>query len=540
MELFPHNTKTSVQGQPSPFTPVLPPLWSAVPESAAEREQAAVAARFYALRDAQSRLAYFNQHRELLLGAALLLTVAFSLLGVHVPPGVITLQVVWVISAIGFFKLSGKFNSESRLHRFEFIYFLWELLIVTIIVHLCGGLGWLAIALPTFTILFANVTLPPAPGRVITLLAFASMCGLAAAEFHDLLNHHAIFGVDHTHEPGFLVATLLMAALLYYSIGFSSSQVARMLTSKAQALQAANSELRSTGAELLRHRNNLEELVSIRTRALESAYQELRAANEKLQRLNELKSQFLSNVSHELRTPLTSIRSFSEILLSYPDEKAETRTEFLEIIKNESDRLTRLINDVLDLAKIEAGRMDLRIESFDVAVLVRNATEAMMGMAEAKGLRLEMEIEPGLPTFAADYDRMMQVLTNLLNNCLKFTDQGSVRVGASRADEELLLFVSDTGPGIPKDEQLAIFEKFHQVGNGLTSKPQGSGLGLAICQEIVQRHGGEIWVDSKLGAGSTFYCRLPFTARPQAVAVEASDPTASGGHPKSALPLSTR
>jgi signal transduction histidine kinase len=239
----------------------------------------------------------------------------------------------------------------------------------------------------------------------------------------------------------------------------------------------------------------------------------LRRANQELQHLNELKSSFLSNVSHELRTPLTSIKSFSEILLNYPDEDLVTRTEFLQIIRSESERLTRLINDVLDLAKIEAGRMEFKLQPVELGDLIHGASEVIRPLCEEKGLELTEFVPSGLPLVMADRDRILQVLTNLLGNALKFTKSGFIHVGARGADREVILFVSDSGPGIPPDELEIIFEKFRQRGDSLIGKPQGTGLGLAICREIMQHHNGKIWAESQEGSGATFCCSMPALAR---------------------------
>jgi signal transduction histidine kinase len=313
-----------------------------------------------------------------------------------------------------------------------------------------------------------------------------------------------------------VLTTLLVGPIAgYFLVGYTSSQFSRMLTSKAQALEAANRDLKVTGNELRLHQVHLEELVRRRTEDLGRAYEELRHANRELLHLNELKSGFLANVSHELRTPLTSIRSFSEILLNYPDEDPNTRTEFLGIIKSESERLTRLINDVLDLAKIEAGRIEWRMQPVRLESIVHMSLEIMRGWAERKGLNAEITLQDDLPLILGDPDRLIQVTTNLLNNAMKFTTQGYVQVGTQRRGDEVLLFVIDSGPGIPPEERELVFEKFHQCGNTLTEKPKGTGLGLSICREIVQYHSGRIWVESVMGEGSTFYCSFPVLEEPQ-------------------------
>lgn len=258
---------------------------------------------------------------------------------------------------------------------------------------------------------------------------------------------------------------------------------------------------------------------------------ELEAAKQRLQKLDQLKSDFLSSVSHELRTPLTSIRGFAHLVerefsrsfasLAGEDaglnKKSKRILENLEIILKESDRLTRLINDVLDLAKIEAGRIEWRDAPVQVEVLIRDAVNAARGMFDQKrGVELQVEVEDGLPLFVGDVDRILQVLVNLLNNAAKFTDQGTVKVQAFFNPENLIqIDVRDTGIGFPPEEAETIFDKFQQAKHGdtLVDRPQGTGLGLAISREIIERHGGKIRAQSQPGMGSIFTVLLPPAAK---------------------------
>jgi len=247
--------------------------------------------------------------------------------------------------------------------------------------------------------------------------------------------------------------------------------------------------------------------------ALGQKVEELQVAYRKLQELDQLKDSFLSTVSHELRTPLTSIKSFSEILLSY-DEDKETQREFLGIINEESDRLTRLINDFLDLSKIEAGRMQWETVELSLPEVIKTAINATQALATQMKLRVDVDLVPDLPTVRCDKDRLVQVATNLLSNAIKFTPEGGmIHVKAqilngseSKGDSDMVaVSVSDTGIGIAPENHETIFEKFKQVGDTLTGKPKGTGLGLPICKEIVEHYGGRIWVESELGKGSTFF-----------------------------------
>ncbi len=246
---------------------------------------------------------------------------------------------------------------------------------------------------------------------------------------------------------------------------------------------------------------------------LERATAALRSANERLRELDRMKDDFLSTMTHELRTPLTSIRAFSEILYDHPDVDIDQRQEFLALIIKESERLTRLINQVLDFAKIEAGQINWHIEPVDVGEVMEAAAATSSQLFRDKGVALKLNIAPGLPAVCGDYDRLMQVAVNLLSNAVKFTPvDGRVEVVVRPVSGGVRVAVRDTGPGIsPKDAE-AIFERFRQVGDTMTSKPQGTGLGLAICKRIVDHLGGRIWVESTLGRGATFCFLIPGVA----------------------------
>jgi signal transduction histidine kinase len=253
---------------------------------------------------------------------------------------------------------------------------------------------------------------------------------------------------------------------------------------------------------------------------------------EETKKLDQLKSEFVSKVSHELRTPLTSIKGFGEILASYDDIDPANRQEFIQIINEESDRLTRLINDLLDLSKIEAGKIKWVIQPIDAGQILRYTVKQIQAMALKKPLTLALDLPPALPLAMGDRDQLVQVMENLLSNAIKFTPQGTITIGArwQPADEapadrqtppsSLTIFVQDTGTGIPSNELTAIFEKFHQVTDTNHTLPKGTGLGLALCREIIQHLGGTIWVESTLGQGSRFLFTLPvavpITLRPTA------------------------
>ncbi|RLC96261.1 MAG: hypothetical protein DRI40_03645 [Chloroflexi bacterium] len=263
--------------------------------------------------------------------------------------------------------------------------------------------------------------------------------------------------------------------------------------------------------ELYEREKELRQELAERTAQVEDAYL-------KLYQLDQMKDSFLSTVSHELRTPLTSIKGFAEILLSYDDEDKETQREFLTIINEESERLTRLINDLLDLSRIESGRMQWQTSKLSLQEVIDTAVNAIHALSAQKQLDVSVDVQPDLPPFWGDKDRLVQVVTNLLGNATKFTPAGG-KIGV-RAElvkegeppnlrEVIRVSVSDTGIGISAENRESIFEKFRQIGDTLTDKPRGTGLGLSICKEIVQHYGGRIWVESEVGSGSTFYFTLP-------------------------------
>jgi signal transduction histidine kinase len=200
----------------------------------------------------------------------------------------------------------------------------------------------------------------------------------------------------------------------------------------------------------------------------------------------------------------------------------------LGIIVDEGERLTALINDTLDLAKIEAGRMEWRREPVDIADVIARATAATASLLDAAGPEMIVDVPAGLPAVTGDRDRLIQVVINLISNAVKFTPAGTITVAAATTDEDgrptLLVSVADTGVGIAPEDQGRVFEQFGQAGDRLPDGPVGTGLGLPICREIVEHHGGRLWLESSVGAGSRFSFTLPVPANADATGGDADEP----------------
>ena len=244
---------------------------------------------------------------------------------------------------------------------------------------------------------------------------------------------------------------------------------------------------------------------------LEEATAELREANERLQELDLLKDDFISTVTHELRTPLTSIRAFTEILYDNPELPEARRTEFLEIILRESERLTRLINQVLDLAKIESGAAEWNVASVSLRALILDAIASVSQLFDDNAIRLDVNLPERVPLVLVDRDRIQQVMLNLLSNAIKFcrTGDGQVTVNLAVYKDMLRVDVADNGQGLEPAAQAVIFDKFRQVSDGKVGRPQGTGLGLPISRQIIAHFGGELWVTSHPGDGATFSFTVP-------------------------------
>ena len=291
--------------------------------------------------------------------------------------------------------------------------------------------------------------------------------------------------------------------LLAGVIGTASARI--MISSVAKEEKISTEEVISilkSSQELLSANKDLNR----KSLELERATSELKDANEILKLTDKLKDDFLSTVAHEIRTPLTSIRALSEIVHDNPEMDLEERNHFLGTVVKESERLSRLINQVLDLEKYESGKQKLNREDVDIQDIIRVSVELLYQQSKEKGIKITFIPDRFTPPFEADRDKLIQVVVNLISNAIKYceTDKGEIVVETHYVEGEVYTSVQDNGSGIDKKSQRFIFDKFFQAEDQTIKKPKGSGLGLAISKKIIELHQGQIWVESQVGKGSKF------------------------------------
>ena len=242
----------------------------------------------------------------------------------------------------------------------------------------------------------------------------------------------------------------------------------------------------------------------------------LQTANFKVREMYENQKSISSAISHELRTPLASIKMAIDIVLGgKPGPLNEDQANMLNKAKTNIDRLKRLINEILEYSKLESGKIEFHYEKQDMNEVLGEIIDFQQSVASEKGLKIIDMTEKGLPKIMFDKDKIVQVVNNLVNNAIKFTEQGSITIISKQIVEEQSIYVSveDTGEGIEAENISKLFQEFQQLGNPAERKEGGTGLGLAICKEIIQRHQGKIWVDSQLGKGSHFHFTLPMNRK---------------------------
>ncbi len=302
---------------------------------------------------------------------------------------------------------------------------------------------------------------------------------------------------------GLAAASIALALLLGYAIAWSVITPVQRMRSHLAMLSAGDFSQHVSIA-------NRDELGSL-GRSLNSMSDELGRLYREFESASRHKSEFLANMSHELRTPLNAVIGFSDVLREHMfGELNEKQDEYLDDILSSGKHLLSLINDILDLSKIEAGRMELEADEFVLAEAMENGMAMVRERALRRGVTLCLKVAPSVSTVLADERKVKQVIFNLLSNAVKFTSNGgSVEIAAHQDGDELYVAVRDTGMGISSEDQQFIFEEFRQAGRSKQAEPEGTGLGLALARRFVELHGGRIWVESEVGTGSTFTFVLP-------------------------------
>jgi len=295
--------------------------------------------------------------------------------------------------------------------------------------------------------------------------------------------------------------------------GFTSEDqrlLAIIATQSAQVIQHARlyQNLEEAHQKLEEYSRSLEEKVAERTQELRAKNEALETANRQIQEATERKSAFLASMSHELRTPMNAIKGFTGLVLRREASLSDRGRGNLQKVTHASDHLLAMINDLLDLSKIEAGRMDVNAEHFDVNALVATCCDTVSPLLK-EGVELEQDLDDGIGAVTTDKARVQQMLINLLSNAIKFTDRGRVTLTATRSSGQLVLSVADTGQGIPAEELPTLFDEYRQVQGSESTVQKGTGLGLSITKKFAELLGGSIRVESEFGKGSTFTVRVP-------------------------------
>jgi signal transduction histidine kinase len=318
-------------------------------------------------------------------------------------------------------------------------------------------------------------------------------------ELSDYAQKHNINWDDHTTTDADLVSHA--EKLLTGAVGSAS---ARIMVSSVVKEESLGIE------EVLNILDETRQVIAY-SRELEKATAELKEANLQLQELDRLKDDFISTVTHELRTPLTAVRSLAEILHTNPKIDAERLENFTGIIIKESERLIRLISQILDYEKIESAKLDWVITSLDLKEVVNDAVISTRQLTLDKNITIDLDLADDVPVVSGDRDRLVQVMVNLISNAVKFCDpdRGAIVVRLRAAGHHLRVEVQDNGIGIKLEDHAKVFEPFRQIKNPTHGRPAGTGIGLTITKRIIDFHHGRIWVDSEPGKGTTFSFELP-------------------------------
>jgi signal transduction histidine kinase len=379
-------------------------------------------------------------------------------------------------------------------------------------------LGWLAMVgvlmyrgddLARELLPFVSPILVFIAGLLITPASTFVMGGLATAVI--IGAPYLVTGsLSLTPHQIFTVVLMLLSALLSTQVSGELYQVTQWALMNYQRERKTNDELFEKRRELQLSLKRSEVL----SETLQEANVELESAKRAAEEAKNFRGQFLANMSHELRTPLNAIIGFSETMLQFPimydDEPLPPAYERdLNQIYTSGRQLLHVINDILDLAKVDAGKLEVHFTAVDIVPLIQAAMSTTKGLIGAKPIQLERDIPDDLPKVWADETRLRQVLLNLYSNAAKYTDEGTIRVTVRQLGDELQVAIRDTGIGIPEEYQGKLFQEFQQAGSGGRDPRSGTGLGLAISRQLLMLMGGRIWMESKVAEGSTFY----FTVR---------------------------
>ena len=343
------------------------------------------------------------------------------------------------------------------------------------------------------------------------MLSVAGPWGEGENVYGGIILHAPIEGIERTFaqmRETILWATLVGVVLSTAMVSYLSWSISRPL----QKIERTAAEIgRGNYAE--RVRVNVADEIGDLAKTINTLAEKLERVEQERRRLDMIRNDFLANVSHELRTPLTAIQGFLEALQDGLVEEEEARQRYYAVMYAETVQVNRLVDDLMDLMKLENNEITLSKHPVDAAELIRRVAATFEQEAAEKGLAIEVQVQSGLDKLYADRDRVAQILKNLVKNAVKFTDEGTVRIAANQEGDWIRLTVADTGIGIAAEDLDRVWERFFKVDRGRSKKNKGTGLGLAIVKELVERHDGSITVESEPGQGSVFTVWLPTVAR---------------------------
>ena len=325
---------------------------------------------------------------------------------------------------------------------------------------------------------------------------------------------YIIYIIDNRETMRSLNDQLLLIIVEALAVGlvisiFLSLLLAKTMIAPIQELTHAAEKVAS-GDFSDKVENSSKDEIGVLTRTFNDMAVQLEDTLDDLKRSEQMRREFVANVSHELRTPITGVKSYAETLAHDPDIPADTRARFLNVILNESDRMTKIVQDLLTLSRFDAGSFEFTFDEFSFETSVRDVYNAVRMEAQAHHHEFTVEIEPGIPRIRGDKARVEQVLMNMVSNAIKYTkDGGRIAIKAGVRGGEVWCSVKDNGIGIPKEDTQKVFDRFYRVDKARSRESGGTGLGLSIAQEIVVRHGGRIDLKSRLGHGTTITVWLP-------------------------------